>query len=173
MSTHNRDQMPKPDFLTDAEWELLLKQTATLDQIRGDAKADVESYLANPDGRSKGIPPWHVPTLLLTHFGRKSGKPHITPLVFLSHEGELFIVGSLAGYDEDPAWVKNLRARPECEVQLDRERSTARAREVTDATEREKLWPLLRPVFPSWYYFQQTTTRPFGIFGLTLTGRID
>ena len=170
MSTLNRDLMTKPDFLTDEEWERLKEQTASLDRIRGDAKADVESYLANPDGRSKGIPPWGVPTLLLTHFGRKSGKPHITPLVFLKQGDEMFIVGSLAGYDEDPAWVKNLRARPECKVQLDREKTNASAREVTDSSEREALWPKLHQVFPSWYYFQHTTPRPFGIFALKSTG---
>ena len=170
MSTHNRDLMTKPDFLTDEEWVRLREQTASLDRIRGDAKADVESYLANPDGRSKGIPPWGVPTLLLTHFGRKSGKPHITPLVFLKQGDEMFIVGSLAGYDEDPAWVQNLRVRPECKVQLDREKTNASVREVTDSGEREALWPKLRQVFPSWYYFQHTTPRPFGIFALKSTG---
>ncbi len=100
----------------------------------------------------------------------KSGKPHITPLVFLKQGDEMFIVGSLAGYDEDPAWVKNLRARPECKVQLDREKTNASAREVTDSSEREALWPKLRQVFPSWYYFQHTTPRPFGIFALKSTG---
>ncbi len=170
MATHDRDSMTKPDFLTDEEWKMLKEQTASMERIRGDAKADVESYLANPDGRSKGIPPWGVPTLLLTHVGRKSGKPHITPLVFLKQGDEMFIVGSLAGYDDDPAWVKNLRARPECTIQLDRDKMHASVREVSDDNEREALWPKLRAVFPSWYYFQQTTDRKFGIFGLKATG---
>lgn len=170
MSTHNRDSMPKPDFLTDAEWVLIKEQTASLDRIRGDAMADVESYLANPDGRSKGIPPWGVPTLLLTHYGRKSGKEFLVPLVFLQDGEEMVVVGSLAGYDEDPAWVQNLRARPACMVQLDRDKSAAIAREITDPAEREALWPKLRAVFPSWYYFQQTTSRQFGMFGLKRSG---
>ena len=41
MGSTNRDQMQRPDFLSDADWEMLKQQTASLERIRGDAKADV------------------------------------------------------------------------------------------------------------------------------------
>src|SRR5690606_34923012 len=50
----DRQHMQKPDFLTDAEWEYLKEQTSSLQRIRSDGKADVEAYLANPDGRAEG-----------------------------------------------------------------------------------------------------------------------
>jgi len=49
-----RESFKKPDFMSDADFKWLLDATSSLDRIRGDAKADVEAYLANPDGRSTG-----------------------------------------------------------------------------------------------------------------------
>ena len=48
MATDNRDNLPKPEFMTEEQFEWLKKATDSLDKIRGDAKADVERYKANP-----------------------------------------------------------------------------------------------------------------------------
>ena len=170
MGTTNRDQMKKPDFLSDADWETLKQQTASLDRIRGDAHADVERYLANPDGWSTGAgSPSGLPTLLLTTIGRKSGDKRVTPLVFLQDGESMVVVGSLAGYDTHPAWYLNVQAHPGCWVQLDRRRMSALARDATPE-EREALWPRLVAVFPAWGYFQSQTERPFAVVILSPTG---
>ena len=146
----NRENMVKPDFLSDEDWEMLKGQTSSLERIRGDAKADVERYLANPEGWSTGAgSPSGLPTLLLTCIGRKSGEKRTTPLVFLQNGEEMVIVGSLAGYDTPPAWYHNVSANPECWVQLDDRKMTAVARDATDE-EREDLWPRLNALFPIW-----------------------
>ena len=80
MATNDREQMVKPDFMSEEDWEGLKNATASLERIRGDAKADVARYLANPEGWSTGKgSPSGLPTLLLTMVGRKSGKEHTTP----------------------------------------------------------------------------------------------
>lgn len=168
LNMSNRDQMEKPDFLSDEDWAMLKDQTSSLERIRGDAKADVENYLANPEGLSTGAGPSGLPTLLLTCIGRKSGEKRTTPLVFLQNGEEMVIVGSLAGYDTHPAWVLNLRANPECSVQLDANQMTAVARAATDE-EREALWPDLTTLFPPWGFFQKQTDRPFAIVILSPT----
>ena len=165
----NREHMKKPDFLSEEEFKWLLDATSSLERIRGDAKADVEAYLANPDGRATGAGPSGLPTLLLTCIGRKSGEKRTVPLVFLQHGEEMVIVGSLAGYDQHPAWYLNISANPNCWVQLDRRKMTAVARNATDR-EREELWPKLNALFPAWGYFQQQTDRPFPIVVLSPTG---
>src|SRR5687767_5176929 len=118
----NREQMQKPDFLTDAEWEYLKDQTSSLQRIRSDGKADVEAYLANPEGRAEGKGPSGLPTLLLTTVGRKSGEQRTVALVFLQDGERVVIVASLAGYDRNPAWYGNLQANSQCWVQLDHKR---------------------------------------------------
>jgi deazaflavin-dependent oxidoreductase (nitroreductase family) len=165
----NRDSMEKPDFLSDEDWEMLKDQTSSLERIRGDAKADVENYLANPEGRSTGAGPSGLPTLLLTCVGRTSGEKRTAPLVFLQNGEEMVVVGSLAGYDTHPAWVLNLNANPECSVQRDRDKVTAVARDASDA-ERAELWPKLTAMFPPWGFFQEQTDRPFAVKVLSPTG---
>ena len=165
----NREEMKKPDFLSDQDWATLKDQTSSLARIRGDAKADVEAYLANPDGRSTGAGPSGLPTLLLTCIGRKSGEQRTVPLVFLRNGEDMVIVGSLAGYDQHPAWSRNLSANPQCWVQLDRRKMTAVARQATEK-ERQELWPRLIALLPLWDLFQQQTERPFPIVILSPTG---
>jgi F420H(2)-dependent quinone reductase len=165
----NREEMEKPDYLSDAEWAYLKDQTSSLERIRGDAKADVEAYLANPDGRSTGAGPSGLPTLLLTCIGRKSGEQRTVPLVFLRNGEDMVIVGSLAGYDQHPAWSRNISANPQCWVQLDRRKMTAVARQATEK-ERQELWPKLIALLPLWNLFQQQTERPFPIVILSPTG---
>ena len=165
----NRDEMEKPDYLSDAEWAYLKDQTSSLERIRGDAKADVEAYLANPDGRSTGAGPSGLPTLLLTCIGRKSGEQRTVPLVFLRNGEDMVIVGSLAGYDQHPAWYRNVSANPQCWVRLDRRKMTAVARQATEK-ERQELWPKLIALLPLWDLFQRQTARPFPIVILSPTG---
>ncbi len=165
----NRENMDKPDFLSDEDWEALKDMTSSLERIKGDAKADAEDYLANPEGRSTGAGPSGLPTLLLTSIGRKSGEKRITPLVFLQNGEDMVIVGSLAGYDTHPAWVHNINANPECWAQLDDRKMAAVARDATDE-EREALWPSLTALFPPWGFFQKQTERPFPIVILSPTG---
>jgi deazaflavin-dependent oxidoreductase (nitroreductase family) len=168
--------MVKPDFLSDEEWATIVEQTSSLQRIRGDAKADVEAYLAHPEGRSTGVEPGgdptkptQLPTLLLTTIGRKSGEKRTTPLVFLRNGDDMVVVGSLAGYDTHPAWYHNASANSDCWIQLDHDKSTAVARDVTDE-ERAELWPKLTEMFPPWGYFQSQTDRPFAIVILSPTG---
>jgi len=164
----SREKMQKPDFLSDAEWAYLKEQTSSLERIRGDGKADVEAYRANPDGRSTGAGPSGLPTLLLSSVGRKSGEERTVALVFLQNGKDMVIVGSLAGYDRHPSWVHNLRANPKCSVQLDRRKMAAVAREANEK-ERKDLWPRLVALLPLWGLFQKQTDRPFPIVILTPT----
>ncbi len=167
----NRENMEKPDFMSDEDWEALKDMTSSLERIKGDAKADAEDYLANPEGRSTGAGPSGLPTLLLTCLGRKSGEKRTTPLVFMQNGEDMVIVGSLAGYDTHPAWYLNICANPECWVQRDHDKVSAVARDASDE-ERAELWPKLTAMFPPWGFFQEQTDRPFSIVILSPTGAL-
>ena len=170
MSSNNRDQMERPEFLSDEGWEALKDATSSLNRIRGDAKADVQRYLENPEGWSTGTgSPSGLPTLLLTVIGRKSGEKRTTPLVFLQNGDDMVVVGSLAGYDSHPAWYLNISSNPKCWVQLDRNKMSATARDASEQ-ERKELWPKLTKLFPAWGYFQSQTDRPFAIVILSPAG---
>lgn len=96
--------------------------------------------------------------LLLDHVGAKSGKPRTTPLVYMPDGDRMLVVASKGGHPRNPGWLHNLRAHPETEVQIGRDRIKVRAREA-DADERERLWPKAAEYNPHWGRYRQRTSR--------------
>lgn len=99
-----------------------------------------------------------VPTLLLDHVGRKSGRVFTTPLLYLTHGADLVVVGSQGGLPTDPQWVANLRAHPDTTVHLKGGRRDVHAR-VADPDERATLWPLLVDLYADFATYQATAER--------------
>src|SRR3954466_14634261 len=64
-----------------------------------------------------------VPTLLLKHVGRRSGKQFETPLLSLGGGPALVGVASQGGLPKNPQWYANLLAHPDTTVSLKGERS--------------------------------------------------
>ena len=59
-----------------------------------------------------------VPTLLLTHVGRRSGTRFETPLLYLEDGPDLVVVASQGGLPKNPQWYANLLAHPDTTVSL-------------------------------------------------------
>jgi deazaflavin-dependent oxidoreductase (nitroreductase family) len=70
----------------------------------------------------------------------------------------LLIVASKGGYSKHPAWLHNLRAHPETEVQIGRRRLKVRAKEA-DAEEQRRLWPKAAEYNPHWARYRTRTSR--------------
>ncbi|WP_202817635.1 nitroreductase/quinone reductase family protein [Kribbella sp. ALI-6-A] len=63
-------------------------------------------------------------SLVLIHtVGRSSGKRRVNPAMSLHDGDDWLVVGSAAGAQSDPAWVKNLRAHPRTTIEVPRRRS--------------------------------------------------
>lgn len=99
-----------------------------------------------------------APILLLTAKGRKTGRAHTTPLIYLQDGADFAIVGSMGGSDHHPAWFLNLRAHPDAEVQVGRARTRVRA-EVASDEERARLWPRLVEIYSNYDEYQKKTAR--------------
>ncbi|MDN5757339.1 MAG: nitroreductase family deazaflavin-dependent oxidoreductase [Tomitella sp.] len=110
-----------------------------------------------------------VPTLLLEHRGRKSGKVFTVPLLYLTYgpEGpgagdplhdDLVVVASQGGLPGDPQWYRNLVADPNATVQIRSRRREVRAY-VAAAEERERLWPALVDLYADFEHYQSWTDR--------------
>jgi deazaflavin-dependent oxidoreductase (nitroreductase family) len=100
-----------------------------------------------------------VPTLLLDHVGRKSGKRFTTPLLYLDDGERLVVVASQGGLPKNPQWYLNLLARPETTVRLRRVGARAvRAREAT-GDERAELWPRLVDLYADFAKYARWTER--------------
>ncbi len=107
-----------------------------------------------------------VPTLLLTTTGRKSGVKRRTALIYGRDNADYVIVASKGGTPEHPAWYLNLDANPEVEIQVLDSVLPATARTVT-GEERERLWALMRQIWPAYDEYQTKTDREIPVVVLT------
>ena len=99
-----------------------------------------------------------VPTLLLDHVGRKSGRLFTTPLLYLEDGPDLVVVASQGGLAENPQWYLNLCADPDVTVQVGADRRPVRAR-TADAEERAELWPRLVELYADFAKYAAWTDR--------------
>lgn len=99
-----------------------------------------------------------VPTLLLEHRGRKSGKLFTVPLLYLRDGRDVVVVASQGGLPNHPQWYRNLVASPDTTVQIGAERRTVRAA-TADAEERGRLWPRLVGLYADFDTYQSWTER--------------
>ncbi len=96
------------------------------------------------------------PLLLLTTNGAKSGRPHITPLMYLS-EGDRFVVfASKGGNPTHPAWYHNLVANPTVTVEVSGDTFEAEA-VIAEPAERDRIYALQAEIFPMFADYQAKT----------------
>ena len=109
-----------------------------------------------------------VPALLLRTTGRRSGVTRTNGLVYARDGDEYLVVASNGGADRPPAWLHNVKAKPEVEIQIGRERrpATARIVEPSDPSY-ERLWELVNTNKRDRYSaYQQKTSRPIPVIAL-------
>ena len=100
-----------------------------------------------------------VPTLLLEHVGRKSGKTFVTPLLYMEDGADIVVVASQGGLPKNPQWYANLAAHPDTRISLKGEKNRpVRARTATP-DERETLWPRLVDVYADFAKYESWTER--------------
>jgi F420H(2)-dependent quinone reductase len=110
-----------------------------------------------------------VPTLLLRSTGRRSGTTRTNSLVYARDGDHYLVVASNGGADRPPAWLYNLRAHPDVEIQVGRDRQAASTRIIEPAdADYERLWKLVnannRDRFSA---YQRKTTRPIPVIAIT------
>ena len=109
-----------------------------------------------------------LPTLTLHVPGRRSGALRSTPLLCASWRNGLVIVGSNWGGEKTPAWVHNLRAAGEGEVEMSvyGARLAVDVRELPDP-DRDSAWEAAVRVWPNYEIYAGRTTRQLPVFHLT------
>jgi deazaflavin-dependent oxidoreductase (nitroreductase family) len=110
-----------------------------------------------------------VPTLLLRTTGRRSGATRTNGLVYAHDGDDYLVVPSNGGADRAPAWLHNLQAHPDVEIQIGRTRQDATARVVkTTDPDYPRLWQIVNENNHDRYTaYQQKTARPIPVVVLT------
>ncbi len=106
------------------------------------------------------------PLLLLTSKGAKSGQQRINPVAYFDINDRIYIVGSAAGRDSSPAWVFNLRAHPDVQVEIgDDAPKPVRAHELP-RDERDRIFEVVKERAPGFAEYEQRTDRVIPVFEL-------
>jgi F420H(2)-dependent quinone reductase len=110
-----------------------------------------------------------VATLLLDTTGRRSGARRTNALVYARDGEDYLLVASNGGADTPPAWLHNLRANPNVEIQVARERSKGKATAVEPSDpDYERLWKIVNENNRDRYTsYQQKTSRPIPVVVVT------
>jgi deazaflavin-dependent oxidoreductase (nitroreductase family) len=106
------------------------------------------------------------PLLLLTSTGAKSGARRVNPVAYFDIDGKIYIVGSAAGRDQNPAWVHNIRATPGVTVEIGAHaRKPATARELS-REQRDSTYQTIVERAPGFGEYQANTDRVIPVFEL-------
>lgn len=99
----------------------------------------IEEFRAN-EGRVGGS--FEGATMLLLHTrGRRTGREHVTPAVYLPDDGRWVVIGSKGGAPADPDWIRNLEADPDATIEVGTETIPVRAtRILREGPEWERLY---------------------------------
>jgi F420H(2)-dependent quinone reductase len=110
-----------------------------------------------------------VPTLLLRTTGRRSGVTRTNALVYARDGADYLVVASNGGGERDPAWLFNLRAKAEVEIQIGRERQKASARILGPPDpDYERLWKIVdEENHERCSAYQEQASRPIPIVVIT------
>jgi len=104
----------------------------------------------------------HMPVLLLTTIGRKSGKQHTTALVYMPDGGDFVVVASNGGQARLPNWWLNIRESKLASIEVGRKRLRVSVREAK-SEERQRLWAQVITYRAGHETYQERTPYPLPV----------
>ena len=132
----------------------------TLDWVR----KQVEEYEGSGGTSGTTLLDTGMPCIIVIHTGNKTGAIRKIPLMRVKVNDSYVLIGSMGGQPKNPVWVYNLRANPDVEIRDETLVTAMRVREVTNESERARLWQLSVDVYPPYEDYQAKTTRQIPVF---------
>ncbi len=117
----------------------------------------IEEFRAN-QGRVGG-PFTGAPLTLVHHRGRKSGREHVSPMMYLPHETDadvIYVFASKAGHPHNPDWYYNLTSAGHAAVERGTETYRVSVRELT-GEERDRRYAEQAGLYPGFAEYAQKT----------------
>ncbi|GAA1956913.1 nitroreductase/quinone reductase family protein [Amycolatopsis minnesotensis] len=113
------------------------------------------------------------PTLLLRTTGKRTGIERTTALIYARDGDRYLVVASNGGSPLAPSWLVNLKAHPDCEIQVARHRIPATARVIPPADDHyPRYWGIVNAVNNDRYTaYQNATSRRIPVVELTRLSR--
>lgn len=106
------------------------------------------------------------PLLLLTCTGARSGQPRTTPVAYFGIADKIYIVGSSAGRERDPAWAFNLRTHPNVTIEIGSAAPKAAVAQELARADRDRIYDVVVQRAPGFADYQSRTDRVIPVFEL-------
>ena len=110
------------------------------------------------------------PLLLLTSTGARSGAERVNPIAYFDIDDTVYVVGSSAGRDRDPAWVHNIRANPTVSVEIGSDPARAATAHELPRDERDRVYEVVKQRAPGFADYETSTDRVIPVFELSFDG---
>ena len=115
----------------------------------------IAEFRAN-QGRVSG-PFEGTPMVLVHHVGRRSGTPHVSPMMYLpGADGTLYVFATNSGFAENPAWYYNLVAAGSATVEVGTETFAVSVTELSGA-ERDRVYAEQAALYPGFADYAEKT----------------
>lgn len=108
----------------------------------------------------------NMPVLLITTYGRKTGKPHTNPVVYLRDGQDYLVSASMGGMDATPAWYFNLKSHPDIQIKVGDQSLSVRAM-IVNSEERDQLYAKFKAASPNFVKYEKTAHRVIPVIRLT------
>ncbi len=109
-----------------------------------------------------------LPVLMITTFGRNSGKPHTNPVVYLKEDRDYLVSASAGGMDWHPGWYFNLKNKPDAKIRVGNQSFNVKAT-IINGDERTRLYEKFKAASSNFVKYEKNTSRVIPVIRLTLT----
>jgi deazaflavin-dependent oxidoreductase (nitroreductase family) len=106
------------------------------------------------------------PLVLMTSTGAKSGAPRLNLIGYFDIDGKIYIIGSAAGRDNNPAWVHNIRANPKVSIEIGSDAPKPATVRELPRDERDSIYQIVVERAPGFGEYQERTDRVIPVFEL-------
>ncbi|MGP4054849.1 nitroreductase/quinone reductase family protein [Mycobacterium sp. 4D054] len=110
------------------------------------------------------------PLLLLTSTGAKSGRRRVNPVAYFDIDDKIYVVGSSAGRERDPAWAFNIRAHPDASVEIGSDAPLPVTARELPREERDRVYAVVAERAPGFAEYETQTDRVIPVFELVPAG---
>lgn len=112
------------------------------------------------------------PTLLLRTVGRKTGQARTSALTYGTDGADYLVTASNGGSPRPPGWLANVKAKPECEIQIGRRTIVVVARPTyPDDADYARRFAIVDKINKGRYSaYQKMTKRPIPVVVLSPVG---
>jgi deazaflavin-dependent oxidoreductase (nitroreductase family) len=108
----------------------------------------------------------NMPLLLLTTFGRKTGKPYTNPVAYIKDGADFLVAASTGGMDWHPGWYYNLKHNPQATIQIGSEVLNVKA-VIQEGEERTRLYEKFKAASNNFVKYEKATSRVIPVIRLT------